>query len=118
MGIAFPNDLHNHQVPEASKWCVCSYHDWRSSLNRSTNDMLEAESRRASFGYSNKKTDSLAQARHHRDLLAAVEASMAAVLCARQAANESLRRAQAAPEAHETSNTIFVFLYEEHLRDR
>lgn len=43
---------------------------------------------------------------------------MAAVRSARQAADESLRRAQAAPEPHETGNTIFVFLYEEHLRDR
>lgn len=54
----------------------------------------------------------------YRDGFAAVEASLAAVHAAKRAADESLRRAQEAPGPHVTTNSIFVALYEAHLRDR
>jgi len=43
---------------------------------------------------------------------------LAKVEDAKRKANNSLRRAQSAPEPHVTTNSIFVSLYEEHLRDR
>lgn len=54
----------------------------------------------------------------YRDRFAAVEASLAAVRSAKRAADESLRRAQEAPGPHVTTNSIFVALYDAHLRDR
>ncbi len=47
-----------------------------------------------------------------------VEALASQVATARHAADESLRRALDAPEPHETTNTIFVACWEDHLRDR
>ncbi|MEO5758280.1 MAG: hypothetical protein ABIQ51_15630 [Mesorhizobium sp.] len=41
-----------------------------------------------------------------------------AVRKAKRAAHDSLARANDAPGPHETTNTIFVGLYEAHLRDR
>jgi hypothetical protein len=40
------------------------------------------------------------------------------VRIARRTADESLRRALDAPEPHETTNTVFIALWEAHLRDR
>lgn len=54
----------------------------------------------------------------HRERFAVVEASAYAVRRAKRAADESLRRAQDAPEPHVTTNSIFVALWEAHLGDR
>lgn len=54
----------------------------------------------------------------HREQFAALEASLSQLRRAKRAAGESLRRVQDAPEPHETTNTIFVALWEAHLRDR
>lgn len=43
---------------------------------------------------------------------------LAAVEAAKQAANESLRRAQLAPLPHVADNTTFIALFERHLSDR
>jgi len=56
--------------------------------------------------------------RSHRAGIANVEVLLSDVRRAKNAADESLRRAQDAPEPHGTINTIFVALWEEHLRDR
>lgn len=53
-----------------------------------------------------------------RELFVAVEVSLLRLRQAKRAADDSLRRAQEAPEPHATTNSIFVSLYEEHLRDR
>lgn len=55
---------------------------------------------------------------HYHELVGRVEALMALVSRAKRAADESLSRANDAPQPHETSNTIFVALYEAHWRDR
>lgn len=60
----------------------------------------------------------VAERDRYRDRFAAVEASLAAVRAAKRAADESLRRAQEAPGPHVTTNSIFVALYDAHLRDR
>ncbi|MCO5159288.1 MAG: hypothetical protein M9945_21535 [Aquamicrobium sp.] len=60
----------------------------------------------------------VAERDRYRDGFAAVEASLAAVRAAKRAADESLRRAQEAPGPHVTTNSIFVALYDAHLRDR
>lgn len=54
----------------------------------------------------------------HRALFAAAEVSLSQVRKAKRAADESLRRAQEAPEPHVTSNSIFIALWEAHLGDR
>lgn len=54
----------------------------------------------------------------HYAVFASVEACASAVRKAKRAADESLQRAQEAPEPHATTNTIFIALYEAHLRDR
>lgn len=54
----------------------------------------------------------------YRERFAAVEALTSQIRKAKRAADESLRRALDAPEPHETTNTIFVALWETHLRDR
>lgn len=60
----------------------------------------------------------VAERDRYRDGFAAVEASLDTVRAAKRAADESLRRAQEAPGPHVTTNSIFVALYEAHLRDR
>jgi len=47
-----------------------------------------------------------------------MEASLSQLRRAKRAADESLRRAQEAPGPHSTDNSIFVALWEDHLRDR
>lgn len=47
-----------------------------------------------------------------------VASLLAAVEAAKQAANESLRRAQSAPLPHVADNTTFIALFERHLSDR
>lgn len=47
-----------------------------------------------------------------------MEDSLSQLHRAKRAADESLRRAQEAPEPHSTDNSIFVALWEDHLRDR
>jgi hypothetical protein len=54
----------------------------------------------------------------YRECFTAVETLTSQVRTARRAADESLRRALDAPEPHETTNTVFVALWEAHLRDR
>jgi hypothetical protein len=54
----------------------------------------------------------------YRESFAAVEALGSVVRRAKRAAEESLRRAQAAPEPHAATNAIFGALCEAHLRDR
>lgn len=54
----------------------------------------------------------------YRERFAAVEASASQVRKAKRAADESLRRAQEAPEPHVSTNTVFVALWDEHMRDR
>jgi hypothetical protein len=54
----------------------------------------------------------------YRECFAAVEALTSRVRIARRTADESLRRALDAPEPHETTNTVFIALWEAHLRDR
>ncbi|QPC94663.1 hypothetical protein GA829_30935 [Mesorhizobium sp. INR15] len=54
----------------------------------------------------------------HRESVAEVEAWAIAVRKAKRAAHDSLARANDAPGPHESTNTIFVGLYEAHLRDR
>lgn len=54
----------------------------------------------------------------HSALAGEVEVLMAVVSKAKRIADESLARANEAPHPHETSNTIFVALYETHWRDR
>lgn len=63
-------------------------------------------------------TASSLEASHHRTLFAAVEASRSAVSRAKRTADESLRRAQEAPEPHGTTNSIFVAMWEIHQGDR
>ncbi len=53
----------------------------------------------------------------HRERFAALEASLSAVRRAKRAADDSLRRAQDAPQPHVTTNSIFVALWEAHLGD-
>lgn len=53
-----------------------------------------------------------------RECFAVVETLTAQVRTAKQTADETLRRALEAPEPHETTNTIFVALWEAHLHDR
>lgn len=48
----------------------------------------------------------------------AMEASLSLLRTAKRAADESLRRAQDAPEPHTSDNSIFVALWEAHLADR
>jgi len=54
----------------------------------------------------------------YRELAGRIEALTSLVLEAKRRADESLSRAHDAPQPHETSNTIFVALYEAHWRDR
>jgi len=54
----------------------------------------------------------------YRACFAAVESLAAQVHAARRTADETLRRALEAPGPHETTNTIFVALWEAHLHDR
>ena len=54
----------------------------------------------------------------HRATTAATEASLSQLRRAKRAADESLRRAQDAPEPHTSDNSIFVALWEAHLSDR
>ena len=59
-----------------------------------------------------------AVSRRHHELVGRVEALAALVSRAKRAADESLSRAHDAPQPHETTNIIFVTLYEAHWRDR
>lgn len=54
----------------------------------------------------------------YRECFTAVAALTSKVRTAKRTADESLRRALDAPEPHETTNTIFVALWEAHLHDR
>ncbi|MFC5384720.1 hypothetical protein ACFPLB_01940 [Aquamicrobium segne] len=55
---------------------------------------------------------------HHYELAGRVEALTVLVSRAKRLADESLARANDAPQPHETTNIIFVTLYEAHWRDR
>lgn len=57
-------------------------------------------------------------ASRYRECFAAVEVLTAQVRSAKRTADDSLHRALDAPEPHETTNTIFVALWEAHLHDR
>lgn len=61
---------------------------------------------------------SIEDIRRYREIFAEVEALGSLVRKARRTANESLMRANEAPEPHATSNNIFAMLYETHWRDR
>ena len=54
----------------------------------------------------------------YREPFLSVEASLSQLLQAKHATDESLRRVQGVPGPHETSNSIFVALWETHLADR
>lgn len=61
---------------------------------------------------------SAAESSRHCERFAAMEASLSQLHRAKRAADESLRRAQDAPEPHTTDNSVFVALWEAHLGDR
>lgn len=67
---------------------------------------------------STENSDREAVLSSHSALAGEVEVLMAVVSKAKRIADESLARANDAPHPHETSNTIFVALYETHWRDR
>jgi hypothetical protein len=54
----------------------------------------------------------------HRERFTTVEASRSHLRKAKRAADESLRRAQDAPEPHTSDNSIFAALWEVHLAHR